>query len=745
MRKSLLYNWWLSAIGIPFKQDALFWLDGSIEEDAGSFYFTDRTGNGRRFLITSKDFDTTTGFPYKTVSTISAPAGDATLIAADINNFLYTGGVPNAISVTHLFQDIDYEHKLFCRHRDRVTNIITGEEIYEPRVLDIVLYNNVKSGAELTSCQNYYGVPVEATSNVHWISKTGNNSNAGTKVSPWLTINKATWLSGTAGYTVYVKSGEYLEDHTGAGGALAFGRNINVVNIGYVTIRSVNTSYNVVSGSPGYTYSIEGGVIGNLASTAQNVYIFSSPSNVTLNRIKFLGSTSSVVNAFCTSITINKCSSTSSVNFTTAGDGTYSTNVDIQGCHVPTSATMIVHSGVSSATLTAKYNYLSTANIRTPNAATIADIRFNNFLTFTLSSNGTSINNASTDIDIKYNTVRNGSIQTTDGRIYNNLDISNNNITGSSNDAKITVWGNTPIVVVSNNIINATVDGRLGSIQFFPTTSGLMTVTITRNSIRSQHPSLPSISIGDEVTPATFNCVTADVSYNRAVSSKAQTCHGYIVFNHQKVSFKYNYAEGFAFSFLNKVNNSDLTNYPICYNVSKNCGNGLATKGGYNQRIFNNVVINPVNYGWKDEAYDTGGTFPTSGTIFKNNIIIETGSASSYKAVQLYNSSACGESDNNVIYSLNNSNKYSVDNGSSTITLAQWQALGFDDTSTVFTNPSLDSDGVPSSTILIGDNTLPENSGLDLTTDFGDGTNLPSVVLVDQPASGNWQVGAYIQ
>jgi hypothetical protein len=43
--------------------------------------------------------------------------GDAVLIAADINNFLYdAGGTPNAIPVVSLFQDIDYEHKIFCKH-----------------------------------------------------------------------------------------------------------------------------------------------------------------------------------------------------------------------------------------------------------------------------------------------------------------------------------------------------------------------------------------------------------------------------------------------------------------------------------------------------------------------------------------------------------------------------------------------------------------------------------------------------
>jgi len=192
----------------PFLNDALFWLDGVIIEDGGNKYFRDITGNDRKFLITDYDFnsDWTAGMPYKTAATISAPVGDATLIAADVNNYLYdSGGTPNQIPVVSLFQDIDYEHKLFCKHYTRL--IDSSEiEIREPRVVHIVLYDTVKVGTELTLCQNYFDVPTEDLT-AEWIAEDGNDTTGtGTKANPWRSVDK---IKATTASTVYAKSGNY--------------------------------------------------------------------------------------------------------------------------------------------------------------------------------------------------------------------------------------------------------------------------------------------------------------------------------------------------------------------------------------------------------------------------------------------------------------------------------------------------------------------------------------------------------
>ena len=143
---------------IPQKAEALFWLDGVIVTEGENKYFRDKTTNDRKFLITDYDFDSTwiAGFPYKSAATISAPAADAAPIAAHINNYLYdSGGNPNQIPVVSLFQDVDYEHKIFTRHYAQVVDA-SGVETDEPRVLDMVMYNSVREDTPLTLCQELF-------------------------------------------------------------------------------------------------------------------------------------------------------------------------------------------------------------------------------------------------------------------------------------------------------------------------------------------------------------------------------------------------------------------------------------------------------------------------------------------------------------------------------------------------------------------------------------------------------------
>jgi len=191
---------------IPLKSDALFWLDGTISGNT----FVDKSGNNRNFTITGKDFvsNWTKGFPYKSTATISAPVGDATLIAADVNNFLYTAGTPNQIPVVSFFQDIDYVHKLFCRHASQIVDA-NGVETYEARVMEIVLYVNAKTGADLTTCQTYYSVTTEVVTAVRWIDPINGNNTTGTgsKIAPWKSLDKAR-TAGVDNETVYMRSGE---------------------------------------------------------------------------------------------------------------------------------------------------------------------------------------------------------------------------------------------------------------------------------------------------------------------------------------------------------------------------------------------------------------------------------------------------------------------------------------------------------------------------------------------------------
>ena len=181
---------------IPNKVDAFVWLDGTISGNN----FVDKI-SGRLFPVTNKDFPAgwTKGFPYKSAATFSAPVGDAALIAADVNNFFYTAGVPNQIPVISCFQDVDYAHRLFFRHIDQSVDIDTDVETYEPRVAEMVLYNTAATGGDLTARNLYFKVPAKLTSGIREVG-------AG-KTYPSSITDAITASSSTD--TIYVYSGTY--------------------------------------------------------------------------------------------------------------------------------------------------------------------------------------------------------------------------------------------------------------------------------------------------------------------------------------------------------------------------------------------------------------------------------------------------------------------------------------------------------------------------------------------------------
>lgn len=182
--------------GIPTKADAFVWLDGTISGNN----FVDRI-SGRLFPITNKDFPTgwVKGFPYKSAATFSAPVGDVALIAADVNGFFYTAGVPNQIPVISCFQDVDYAHRLFFRHISQSIDIDTMVETYEPRVAEMVLYNTAATGVDLTARNNYFNVPTKLTSGIREV---GAGKPYPSSITDAITASLST-------DTIYVYSGTY--------------------------------------------------------------------------------------------------------------------------------------------------------------------------------------------------------------------------------------------------------------------------------------------------------------------------------------------------------------------------------------------------------------------------------------------------------------------------------------------------------------------------------------------------------
>jgi hypothetical protein len=733
-------NGWFSN-RIPQASEALFHINGRIEQDGGNYYFTDTSGNGRKFLITNYDFPSgwTVGFPYKSKATISAPAGNATLIAADVNNFLYdSGGTPNAISVVSLFQDVDYEHKLFTRHAEQQINA-DSEEIYEPRVLEIVLYSSVRTGTNLTSCQNYYDVPAEETSTVKWVSKSGNDANAGTKDAPWLTLSKAT-QSATAGDTIYVKTGDYLENHTGTTGYWMITRSCTVVGLGRVNVTSANTAFASFINAL-VTITIKNIVLGNatVSGTATIALNASFASTLTFERCWLKNGFYGISASSAPSITVkNSIYSGMTNRFIASGN----TNVTVTGCKSTDTVQVDINGATAFRTATYQYNDLFSGSM-TNGFAVDLNISYNRLAILGVLGD-TDVTVSTSRLRILRNYVSHPSALTEIdvNNDYYDTEISYNVMVAQSTGAEIQAGQHTTLVIRGNRIIGE--NGLFAKINVSATVAGAKTLTIDGNAIYSDGNNHP-IQIGDEASTTGYHTWSGIIKNNRIVGTGlASGAHGVSIFNQSGVAIRYNYIEGYTFGYIVKTQGQDLSNADISYNITKNCGSGISGKGGLNQPIIGNTIINSTAHGLQLVFNDQGTGHNTTGTIFKNNIVYEDGAASSYVAVRLDNGSNI-VSDNNCFYSLNNADKFNVNGGGTNITFAQWKALGYDDTFTIITNPKLDTD-IPSSSIIIGENLgASYDTGLDVSTDWGSSSAVPTVVTRDQQATGDWEIGAYVQ
>jgi parallel beta-helix repeat protein len=101
-------------------------------------------------------------------------------------------------------------------------------------------------------------------------------------------------------------------------------------------------------------------------------------------------------------------------------------------------------------------------------------------------------------------------------------------------------------------------------------------------------------------------------------------------------------------------------------------------EGSSRNRVYNNTIVQASNARWciNIPASSEGQPNP-AGNVVKNNILYHP--SSSRGSITTYSSSASGfESDYNVVVS-----RFSIDEGSTVISLAQWQGLGYDRNSIV--------------------------------------------------------------
>ena len=751
---------------IPSSSDALFWLDGTISGN----YFLDKSGSERHFLITGNDFpsDWVSGFPYKSGATISAPAGDATLIAADINNFLYdSGGTPNEIYVVSLFQNIDYEDKLFVRHSAQVLNPTTGVETSGAYVRDIVLYAGVKTGFDLARCNGYYGVPTEQTSTVKWVSKAGNDSNAGTKAAPWLTLQKAN-NSATIGDRIYIKTGVFAEEKSGSLTQLWSEKTIEYFSLGGVSIQATAGVFGirVISNNPTFT-----GVVFDGESARSNLFDMNAAGGVkvtTVTRCLFKGSTSFNIDGNGTDNTCNV------IDSVLLGDKTVLLYNDctISGNYIEGATTIVSATDVSALNnrIISDTNTLSAIQFSSMVGAGTMTVTDNNIITKGSAINFNSVTSGLISANAKYNDIEviwtTESASTFTGILcnaeeitptleYNTINLSTADVTDNCY-AVYVIDGVTP--TVQYNII--TMESKLQNIALQVNTHALYStgaIKFNYNRITSNSTAGIDVAFGGETTELNrFNnseCIgNRYLGYARNYPLETGvTVHGFLLNSGINFDIRDNYISDTLLGMVVKTGAQDTyTANGVYYNLFENCQRPIWIRGVVGLKIYGNTMINtdtvtvfPFNGIVCDENAPNPGNY-CEDIIIKNNIIWNTVSVPTIEAIQLDAHAAANGclADYNIISDTVNKAYQFGAVSYDTVALAQAAGLmlNSDNTDPILTGLIPISGG--SSTGAGQDLGASYDDGLDTTTDWGSTTQVPTIVEKAQPT--NWDIGAYI-
>lgn len=723
----------------PNKSDILAGGDGTIIEDGGNYYL--RSVNNKNFLITDYDFasDWTKGIPYKSAATISAPVGDAELIAADINNYLYAlDGTPNQIPVVSMFQDIDYEHKIFFKHAAQVVDV-NDIETYEPRVLEWAIYGTVKSGATLTECQTYFGVPAEVTTAVKWVDPVNGDDTTGdgSKGSPWKTLAKST-TGATANDTVYVKSGvcdlttkwdnspntlhHYcigLNKTINSGVARDDLLNFNPGTLSGFYFDGTNTTETIIdlytAGSPdiiscrfdNYVYAIRG-LLANIPTIKYCVGVPASGTSFFFGRLR----------ANCV---IDTCYTNSTH---TAFIGEYTAGCDVTILNSKLKASYIVSyqgGALNFGDLIFKGNIFTASGLMQVN-----DI-----------GSCTIYNNIIYGILFKF-------IDTTP--LVTNIDIQNNTI--SSDNVATAVSLVNKNLVFKNNIINHNSTG--GSCLNLRSSGDAITADVGDNTFNTLGDGLP-ISFGDD-TFVIKDKITGEFYNNKVLGNLyyggGVSIHGITIWANAGIKVHHNYINGWYLAIVLKGGNCDYATTPIYSNIIVK--GQITVKGVSNTPIYNNTIFRGDENNYVITMNEDEVANQALGTVIKNNILINNYSGNNQALYQIL-TSCTAVIDNNILYNVNANIGYVVDTNKE---LAAWQALGYDVNSVVLSEAQLnalfeDMDNLdfalPASSEAIAkgaDLGASYDDGLNTTTDWGGDSELPSVVTKEQGAT--WDCGAYV-
>ncbi len=751
---------------------SLFFLDGTMLDVAGTKYFKDKSSAARNFLITGYDFDSiwTKGFPYKSAATISAPAADAVLIAADINNFLYAGdGTPNQIPVVSLFQDIDYAHKIFCRNVDQVLDV-NGVETTEPHVIEIYMANVALTGSNLLKAQTYFSVTTEIVSNVFWIDGVnGLDVNDGSKAHQWKTIEKINTGLAADNDNVYAKTSLYT-----VAAQVAPTKTSTLNGIGLTKLTTAIDQYIIYFPASAKNHTLKRLIIDGDGKGGCYVSGVAAIIN-TINNCKFVNNIATkylLQSAAGAQSTFNNCILDSRLNT----NGCSIINSTFNGCVIYSeNKTFIL--GASGGTVVIRYSKIT-------HKSSVADS----------SIIGTTVKQ---NITFEYNDVK--LIQ--DGkavlRVYTADDATGMSLTCKYNKCLSDTYGLQHFIQsfvvnllydIKNNYINVNSLSVYGmylkapannsEITYNSITSTLGALLIqTENQVAGRANTVIKINYnylalkGNSGKHVGIGLETTDVNNNELFEGSelvgnylrgfyyytplggASTQHGLYSGFQKNTTIKYNKVHGPYYGIVYKGGGQACTTGMVFSNLIVGTSIGIYFKGVSGGNAIGNTIVKRIDTPFIGVYFtiNTTGTPAINGTV-KNNIICSIASGTNCQLIYCDATSATGlTSDYNIFYSVI-AKPFRI--GTTDYSFAEWQSLGHDAHSIMLTEAQYNNLFIDASN---GDFTLKAGSaaigagvvldaiyddGLDVSTNFGSETLTPVIVTKQQGAV--WDIGAYI-
>jgi len=714
----------------PTSSDLLFKLDGTILNSLGTYYFVDKTANNRNFLITNYDFPIgwVKGFPYKSRATISAPIGDTTLIAADINNFLYdSGGNPNQISVNQLFSNVEFANIIYSKRVEQSVNIL-GVETYQPKVIEVAMYNSARTGGEITACDTYFNAETKLGSGFREVGSGKTYS----------TINAAI-TAASAGETIYVYNGTFKETTY-----LNISKNITIQGVGRCIVQSTggtNTIYttstatikninidsenlktNVIGGSNAvYTLTldrcnfinIQAGIIANQTNPRFNIK----------NSIIWKD-TNTFASATINNSTIDTCYS-KNILFGVRQDSTvknsllfgnlntqaayitlYDANYTMYGCTTEHNGVMVVQSG--------------SVGMTTLKTNTIHHNIFN-IIDATSSGRQNGVANLG-NTAINRNVVFENNYISQVGQFTSNATL----FGVKTLDSSLTARFNICLSETTTTYFQALYTDYSASAVAMPS-------YLNYNTITSAATSDIILGIGGERGYLNISD-NSEIIGNRIIGGSYVTggVHGIMANCGINITVKYNYVSNCRYGIVVKTGLQDTyTANGVSYNIVKDCNEGIRVRGVIGLQIVNNSIKSNTGI-YLDENSVQAGTQNCADIDCINNAIDAATVCFNFDTAAALTCTA----NNNYVYSSSNMMTVGV---TTYATLAEAQSAGYMN-NCINANPGFDSNLIPATALLNAVETVGYNVGLNISSVFGVENG-----IVTKNQNAIWEFGGFIK